>query len=188
MKNMSSLISSDLRKLMKSSNKHKKILVTCLNYTVKTHLTEPFPLFSSNHLPLFICHQSNGEQATVNQVNFSNFPFINNLIAPCVNDFCKTLMKVFIIQFLLVSFIFRRNNLQDHKANENHDFAVRDDFQVLQKTLQGNEPTKFVNRNCKELLQQLYQRNYRRKWHSLLQKDLKAQLCLGYFFQYRSWS
>ena len=51
---------------------------------------------------------------------------------------------------LLVSTIFTGNNLQDHKANENHDFAVQDDLQVLQKTSQGNEPAKFVNRNCKK--------------------------------------
>lgn len=51
---------------------------------------------------------------------------------------------------LLVSIIFTGNNLQDHKANENHDFAVQDDLQVLQKTSQGNEPAKFVNRNCKK--------------------------------------
>lgn len=51
---------------------------------------------------------------------------------------------------LLVSTIFTGNNLQDHKANENHDFAVQDDLQVLQRTSQGNEPAKFVNRNCKK--------------------------------------
>lgn len=29
-------------------------------------------------------------------------------------------------------------------ANENHDFAVQDDFQVLQKTLLGSEPAKIL--------------------------------------------
>lgn len=29
-------------------------------------------------------------------------------------------------------------------ANENHDFAAQDDFQVRQKTLLGNEPVKIL--------------------------------------------
>ena len=33
-----------------------------------------------------------------------------------------------------------KKNLPDHMANENHDFAVQDDYQVLQKTLPRNEP------------------------------------------------
>jgi len=39
-------------------------------------------------------------------------------------------------------------------ANENHDFAAQDDFQVRQKTLLGNEPVKMKQqrknhyRNC----------------------------------------
>lgn len=53
------------------------------------------------------------------------------------------------ISFLIVTFIFKRNNLQDHKASENHDFAVRDDFLVQQKTLQGNEPAKFSTKIIK---------------------------------------
>lgn len=31
-------------------------------------------------------------------------------------------------------------SLQDHRANENHDFVVQDDLQVLQKTLPRSEP------------------------------------------------
>lgn len=33
-----------------------------------------------------------------------------------------------------------QNVLQDHKANGSHDFAVQDNFQGPQKTLQENEP------------------------------------------------
>lgn len=59
--------------------------------------------------------------------------------------FEKQLMVVWKIWFLLASFKFQRNNLQDHKANESHDFAVRDDFQVFQKTLQENVPAKHLS-------------------------------------------
>lgn len=35
---------------------------------------------------------------------------------------------------------------RDHKASGNHDFVVRDDFQALQRTLQGTEPTNYIER------------------------------------------
>lgn len=37
-------------------------------------------------------------------------------------------------------------HLQDHKANENHGFAVRDDFQEPQKTLLRSGPATYVSK------------------------------------------